>query len=77
MSLDVNGFTNDMNGGEIVIKIDSNHRLLKLARQLPWDEMLEVVLPDLQVIERARWWMGGHCESEFIWALTFYNRCLI
>ncbi len=58
MSLDVNGFTNDMNGGEVVIKIDSNHRLLKLARQLPWDEMLEVAMPDLQKTERACWWMG-------------------
>ena len=58
MSLDVNGFTNEINGAEVNIKIDSNHRLLKLARQLPWDEMLEAVLPDLQETERACWWMG-------------------
>lgn len=58
MSLDVTGFKNDMNGGEVVIKIDPNHRFLKLARQLPWDEMLEAVLPDIQETERACWWMG-------------------
>ncbi len=32
MSLDVDGFTNDIEGGEVIIKISSDHRLLKLAR---------------------------------------------
>ena len=58
MSLDVDGFTNDLEGGDVLIAIDSNHRLLKLARLLPWDGMLEAVLPDLQLTERACWWMG-------------------
>ena len=58
MSLDVDGFTNDISDGEVSIKVDGNHRLLKLARQLPWDEMLETVLPDLQETDRACWWMG-------------------
>lgn len=43
MSLDVDGFTSRLDGGEVVIKVDTNHRLLKLARQLPWDEMLNAV----------------------------------
>lgn len=58
MSLDVDGFTNDVEGSDVIITVDSNHRLLKLARQLPWDEMLEAILPDLQETERACWWMG-------------------
>lgn len=58
MSLDVDGFTNEIDGGEVNIKIDVNHRLLKLARQLPWDEMLNAILPDLQLTEKKCWWMG-------------------
>jgi hypothetical protein len=29
MSLDVNGFTNDIEGGDVMVKISSDHRLLK------------------------------------------------
>ena len=58
MSLDVNGFTDEINGGDVVIHIDGKHRLLKLARKLPWDEMLDVIVPDLQRTECARWSMG-------------------
>lgn len=58
MSLDVDGFSNEIEGGEVTIKINSDHRLLKLARNLPWDEMLDIILPDLKCTERKCWWMG-------------------
>ena len=58
MSLDVDGFTNEIEGGEVTILVDTNHKLLKLARQLPWDEMLDAILPDLQRTEKGCWWMG-------------------
>ena len=58
MSLDVDGFTNEIYGGEVVIQVDSNHKLLKLARQLPWDDMLEAILPDMQRTEKSYWWLG-------------------
>ena len=58
MSLDVEGFTDDIDGAEVTIKISSEHRLLKLARQLPWEEMLEAVLPDLKSTEKSFWWVG-------------------
>lgn len=45
MSLDVDGFTNDIEGGDVMVKISSDHRLLKLARNLPWDEMLKQFCP--------------------------------
>ena len=47
MSLDVNGFTDEINGGDVIIHVDHDHRLLMLARKLPWDEMLKTILPDL------------------------------
>ena len=39
MSLDVSGFTEAVEGGEVIIKVNTNHRLLKLARNLPWETM--------------------------------------
>ncbi len=58
MSLDVDGFTNELEGSEVLVKVDSNHKLLKLARSLPWDAMLALILSDLQRTERKCWWMG-------------------
>lgn len=58
MSLDVDGFTDEINGCDVVIHVDKDHRLLKLARKLPWDEMLATILPYLRRTERACWWMG-------------------
>ena len=58
MSLDVEGFTEPVQGGMVTIDVKQNHRLLKLARHLPWEAMLEMVLADLQRTQRNCWWMG-------------------
>ena len=58
MSLDVDGFTHEIEGRDVIVSIHRDHRLLKLARNLPWDEMLSLVLPDLQRTEKKHWWMG-------------------
>ena len=34
MSLDVDGFTDEINGRDVVIHVDQNHRLLKLVNLL-------------------------------------------
>ena len=54
MSLDVSSFTEAVEGGGVVIRVDANHRLLNLACNLPWERMLEKILPDL----RKCWWTG-------------------
>jgi hypothetical protein len=51
MSLDVNGFDEPVTGGTATITVGNDHRLVKLAQKLPWDEMLQLVLPDLQRTE--------------------------
>ena len=58
MSLDVDGFDELVTGGSVTIAISNDHRLLKLAQKLPWEEMLQCVLPDLQRTKKRRWWMG-------------------
>jgi IS5 family transposase len=58
ISLDVDGFAELVNGGVVSIVVDPGHRLIKLAQNLPWEEMLELVLPDLQCTDKKHWWMG-------------------
>lgn len=58
MSLDVNGFAELVNGGLVSIVVEPGHRLIKLAQNLPWEELLELVLPDLQCTDKKHWWMG-------------------
>ncbi len=58
MSLDVDGFTELVSGGVVNIVVDHNHCLIKLTQKLPWDKMLELVLPDLQRTDKKHWWMG-------------------
>jgi hypothetical protein len=38
--------------------VSHEHRLVKLAQKLPWEELLALVLPDLQCTEKKRWWVG-------------------
>ena len=58
MSLDVKGFTEEVSGRIISMNVPSGHRLLKLAQKLPWEAMLELIMPDLQRTEKNHWWMG-------------------
>lgn len=54
MSLDVDGFDEQVIGGIVTMTVGNNHRLIKLAQKLPWDEMLKSVLPDLQRTDKKR-----------------------
>ena len=58
MSLDGDGFTEVVSGGVVSITIDEEHRLVKLAQKLPWEDMLGLIVPDLQRTEKKHWWMG-------------------
>ena len=58
MSLDVSGFDELVAGGVVKITVGNDHRLIKLAQKLPWTEMLQLAVPDLQRTEKKHWWMG-------------------
>lgn len=42
MSLDVEGFTDEIEGATVSIIVSRDHRLLRLARHLLWEEMLQL-----------------------------------
>ncbi len=77
MSLDVDGFSNEIEGSEVIIKVDDNHKLLQLARNLPWEAMRAQILPDLQRTERECWWMGRPLRVRIHLGFTFCSKCSI
>ena len=58
MSLDTSSFDKPINGCEIEMVVTDKHPLIKLGQQLPWDEILSIVLPDLKNTEKKLWWRG-------------------
>lgn len=58
MSFDLHGFDKEVDSSKVSIKITSHHPLLKLAKALPWETLLDIVLPDLKRTEKRLWWRG-------------------
>ena len=59
MSIDDSGLNNKVIGQQISIKVSEHHPLLKLANMLPWTDLAEIVLSDLQSSTvKGKWWMG-------------------
>lgn len=49
MSICDSGLSSKVFGKSIIIEVDENHRLIKLANKLPWQEMFALVCEDLRV----------------------------
>lgn len=43
---------------DVLVSVSENHPLMRLSRALPWDKLLETVLPDLQKTKNGCWWLG-------------------
>lgn len=59
MSIDDSGLNNKVCGADIVIRVEKTHPLIQLAQTIAWDELADMVLPDLKSSTfKGRWWMG-------------------
>lgn len=59
MSINQSGLKDKVKCGLVSIYVDANHPLIKLASILPWDELFEIILPDLQKSTmKGKWWCG-------------------
>lgn len=58
MSIDESGIKDKVSSTTIAISLRESHPLLKLANALPWQELMDIVLPDLQKTAKGKWWMG-------------------
>ena len=58
MALDLDGFDREVKGSIVSLVIDEKHPLIKLCNALPWQELLEIILPDLKRTSKLLWWVG-------------------
>ena len=58
MSFKLDSFDKEVSSDVVSVKITPSHPLLKLAKALPWEAMLDMVLPDLKRTEKQLWWRG-------------------
>src|SRR3990167_1099220 len=59
MSIDYSGLNDKIVGRDMLITVKNNHPLIQLAQALSWDDLAEIVMPDLKsTTKKGRWWMG-------------------
>jgi len=59
MSICNSGIENKVIGGMISCFIEETHPLLRLANLIPWEKLVDLVLPDLKATTaKAKWWLG-------------------
>ena len=58
MSINQSGLKSKTLGGPITVSVSDNHPLIVLANSLPWQELFEIILPDLQKTTLGKWWCG-------------------
>jgi len=53
------GIKSKLNSSEVSIFVSRDHPLIKLGNVLPWEELFEIVLPDLKSSTvLGKWWLG-------------------
>lgn len=59
MSIDDSGLNGKISERDIVITVKNNHPLIQLALALNWEDLAEIIMPNLQsTTKKGRWWMG-------------------
>lgn len=58
MSICQSGIDRKTQAGSVVIDVIVDHPLIKLSQSLPWQGLVDVILPDLKKTKAGRWWLG-------------------
>ncbi|MBA8667540.1 transposase [Holosporaceae bacterium 'Namur'] len=59
MSISESGIKSKIKSGEVNIKVAANHPLIKLGNVIEWEELKELVLPDIKAsTKKSKWWLG-------------------
>lgn len=58
MSICQSGIDTRIQPGRVLVDIHDKHPLVKLGQHLPWRDLVELVLPDLQKTNAGYWWVG-------------------
>lgn len=58
MSICQSGTDGKILAGKILVEITTSHPLIKLGQALPWQELVDLTLPDLKKTKAGQWWLG-------------------
>ncbi len=58
MSIDDSGIKCKVAAEVVQITISDSHPLIQLANALNWENLVEIILPDLKKTAKGCWWMG-------------------
>lgn len=58
MSLCFSGMDCVTQAQEVLITVSEEHPVIRLSRSLPWQTLLETILPDLKKTKNGCWWLG-------------------
>jgi hypothetical protein len=44
--------------GMVLIEVTEEHPLIRLSEKLPWQTLVDTILPDLKKTKKGFWWLG-------------------
>ena len=58
MSISQSGVNSNIQAAKILINVTEQHPLIQLGKALPWQELFDLILPDLKNTASGKWWLG-------------------
>ena len=58
MSICQSGVDRKVQAGNVLINVTEQHPLICLSQSLPWQTLVDTILPDLKKTKKGYWWLG-------------------
>lgn len=58
MSICQSGVGCAVQAGKVLVNVTEQHPLIRLSQSLPWQRLVDTVLPDLKKTKKGCWWLG-------------------
>lgn len=58
MSICQSGVDRKVQAGDVLVNVTGQHPLIRLSQSLPWQSLVDAVLPDLKKTKKGCWWLG-------------------
>ena len=58
MSICQSGVGCNVQAGKVLVNVTEQHPLIRLSQSLPWQILVDTVLPDLKMTKKGCWWLG-------------------
>jgi IS5 family transposase len=58
MSICESGVDCSVQSGKVLVNVTEKHPLIRLSQSLPWQTLVDTILPDLKKTKKGCWWLG-------------------